>query len=47
MTDFTSSNRWSSSENNSWNAWGVYFGGGSFYGGGKYHSYVVRAVSAF
>ena len=27
---------WSSSENNSWNAWGV-----------KYSSYVVRAVSAF
>ena len=39
---------WSSSENGSWNAWGVSFGNGNFNGyGNKYDSYVVRAVSAF
>lgn len=39
---------WSSSEGGSWDAWGVGFGSGGFYGGGyKCSSYVVRAVSAF
>lgn len=39
---------WSSSENYSWDAWGVNFGSGYFIGnGGKVYSYVVRAVSAF
>lgn len=39
---------WSSSELNSWYAWGVYFGSGNFNGSFiKYYSYVVRAVSAF
>ncbi len=48
MTNFTSSNRWSSSENGSNVAWGVGFGNGDFYGGyGKCFSDVVRAVSAF
>ena len=43
-----SSNRWSSSENNTHNAWNVNFGNGNFnYGYSKYNSYVVRAVSAF
>ena len=42
-----SSNRWSSSENNSWNAWNVNFGSGNFNNNNKYNSYVVRAVSAF
>ena len=41
-----SSNRWSSSENNSWNAWNVNFGNGNFNNNNKYNSYVVRAVSA-
>lgn len=38
---------WSSSEYNSWNAWYVYFGSGSFGSINKYYSFVVRAVSAF
>lgn len=39
---------WSSSENYSWDAWGVNFGSGYFIGnGGKFNSFVVRAVSAF
>ena len=38
---------WSSSEGYSWDAWYVHFGYGSFSGGSKYCSYVVRAVSAF
>ena len=39
---------WSSSENYSWDAWGVNFGSGYFLGnGGKFNSFVVRAVSAF
>lgn len=39
---------WSSSEDDSWNAWYVYFGNGLFgNGGSKYNSCVVRAVSAF
>lgn len=38
---------WSSSEHNSNHAWNVIFGSGNFYGSNKYHSYVVRAVSAF
>ena len=43
-----SSNRWSSSENNTHNAWNVNFGRGYFcYGNGKCYSGVVRAVSAF
>ena len=42
-----SSNRWSSSENNSNNAWNVNFGNGNFNNNNKYNSYVVRAVSAF
>lgn len=48
MTNFTSSYRWSSSEFNTHNAWGVNFGNGNFnsycY---KCSSGVVRAVSAF
>ena len=42
-----SSNRWSSSENNTHLAWLVNFGNGHFYTGNKYYSIVVRAVSAF
>ncbi len=38
---------WSSSEYNSWNAWGVYFGSGNFSSYHKYYNFVVRAVSAF
>ena len=38
---------WSSSESNSWNAWGVNVGNGNFGHNGKCFSYVVRAVSAF
>lgn len=38
---------WSSSEGDSWNAWYVCFGSGYFYYGGKFSSYVVRAVSEF
>lgn len=38
---------WSSSENNSWSAWFVYFGSGFIYGNGKRYSFVVMAVSAF
>lgn len=39
---------WSSSEDNSWYAWGVNFGNGNFSNGNsKSYSYVVRAVSAF
>lgn len=39
---------WSSSENDSWDAWVIYFGNGGFYDNGiKYCSLVVRAVSAF
>ncbi len=42
-----SSNRWSSSENNSNNAWIVNFGNGNFNNNNnKYNSNVVRAVSA-
>lgn len=37
----------SSSEDGSWYAWGVGFGGGDFGGNGKCLSCVVRAVSAF
>ena len=49
MTNFTSSYRWSSSEGNQYNAWGINFSSGSFYttGYSKYYSYVVRAVCAF
>lgn len=40
---------WSSSENDSWDAWVIYFGNGRFYDNGiKYcGNLVVRAVSAF
>ena len=39
---------WSSSENDSWDTWVVYFGNGGFYNNGiKYGSLVARAVSAF
>ena len=38
---------WSSSENNSHNAWFVYFGNGHFSSSIKFTSFVVRAVSAF
>lgn len=42
-----SSNRWSSSENNTHNAWNVNFGNGNFNNNNnKYNSNVVRAVSA-
>ena len=43
-----SSNRWSSSENNTHNAWNVNFGNGNFNNNNnKYNSNVVRAGSAF
>lgn len=38
---------WSSSESNSWNAWVVHLGSGSFYNVYKCNRYAVRAVSAF
>ena len=48
MTDYTASNRWSSSEGGQTIAWLVYFSSGDFYGyGSKYGSSVVRAVCAF
>lgn len=42
----SSSNHWSSSENNQTNAWNVNFSNGNFNNNNKYNSYVVRAVSA-
>lgn len=38
---------WSSSEGNSWGAWGVYFGYRNFNTLGKFYGFVVMAVSAF
>ena len=38
---------WSVTENNSSNAWGVYFNNGYVGGNGKYNSVVVRPVAAF
>ena len=48
MTNFTSSDRWSSSESNAHYAWYVIFGNGNFGSGygSKNNSYVVRAVAA-
>ena len=42
-------NRWSSTENNSSNAWNVNFGSGQFYnyGNGKHYAFGVRPVVAF
>lgn len=40
----SSSNRWSSSENNQTNAWNVNFSNGNFNNNNKYNSYAVRAV---
>lgn len=38
---------WSSSEGNSWSAWGVYLGYGNFNAFAKFYSFAVIAVSAF
>ena len=40
----SSSNRWSSSENNQTNAWNINFSNGNFNNNNKYNSNVVRAV---
>lgn len=47
MANYTASYRWSSSEHNQTNAWGVNFSLGNFGYNNKYGSHVVRAVCAF
>ena len=47
MSDYTASNRWSSSENYQAHAWSVNFSNGYFSSYGKCNSGVVRAVCAF
>lgn len=47
MTNYTASQRWSSSEYNQTYAWYVHFSNGYFSSIGKYGRFVVRAVCAF